>query len=93
MKACHHCHTPIDPLLTIGTATVCPSCGRSLHSCFNCRFYSPGSYCDCTEDVEECIEDKTERNFCDAFMLGDDDRSREKRKADAKAKAEAIFSI
>ena len=93
MRACHHCHTDIDPLMSIGYNTVCPKCGKSLHSCVNCRFYSPGSYHDCSEGVEEYIEDKVEANFCDSFMLGEDTKEEAQRKADAKAKAEAFFNF
>ena len=92
MRACHHCHAPIDALYTIGYATVCPSCAKSLHSCINCRFYSPGSYHDCLEEVEEDIIDKMSANYCELFMLGEDTDPREQKKAEAKAKAEAFFS-
>lgn len=93
MGTCHHCHTFIDPLKSIGYATLCPSCGISLHSCFNCRFYSPGSYHDCLEGVEEYIEDKQGANFCDAFMIGEDAEYEAKQKAEAKARAEAFFNL
>lgn len=93
MGTCHHCHTPYDPLESIGFPTLCPSCGKSLHSCFNCRFYSPGSYHDCLEGVEEYIEDKQGANFCDAFMLGEDSEYEARQKAKAKARAEAFFTI
>ncbi len=92
MRACHHCHTPIDGHYTIGDATLCPHCAKNLHSCVNCRFYSPGSYHDCLEGVEEVIIDKVSANYCELFMLGEDNNAREQRKADAKAKAEAFFS-
>jgi hypothetical protein len=91
MRTCHHCHATVDPTMTIGTSTLCPSCGKPLHSCFNCRFYRPGIYHDCSEGVEEFIEDKKGPNYCDAFMLGECGSETEKRKAAAKAKAEALF--
>ncbi|AEV30279.1 hypothetical protein SpiGrapes_2518 [Sphaerochaeta pleomorpha str. Grapes] len=93
MKACHHCHVTIESTLIIGTTTLCPSCGKPLHSCFNCRFYSPGSYHDCLEGIEEYIEEKTEPNYCDAFMLGEYSKEEQKKKTDAKARAEAFFNF
>ncbi|MBZ4674141.1 MAG: hypothetical protein JG773_1112 [Spirochaeta sp.] len=93
MRACHHCHTPIDPLLSIGYHTVCPTCSKSLHSCVNCRFYSPGLYHDCLEGVEEYIEDKENANFCDSFMLGEDSKEESEKKARAKERAEALFNF
>lgn len=93
MPACRHCHTAIDGHYTIGYATLCPHCSKSLHSCVNCRFYSPGSYHDCLEGVEEVIIDKVSANYCEFFMLGEDKNGHERKKAEAKAKAEAFFSI
>lgn len=93
MKACHHCHTAVDTLQAIGNHTLCPNCDKPLHSCFNCRFYSPGSYHDCLERVEELIVEKKEANFCDFFMLGEDPQEENSKKADAKKRAEAFFSI
>ena len=92
MKACHHCHTTIDPLLIVGTHTHCPSCDKPLHSCYNCRFYSPGSYHDCLEGVDELIVEKKEANFCDFFMLGEDSLEEDRKKTDAKKRAEAFFT-
>lgn len=92
MKACHHCHKAVDPLLIIGTPTLCPNCGKPLHSCYNCRFYCPGTYHDCLEGVEEFIVEKKEANFCDFFMLGEDNLEEERKKTDAKKRAEAFFT-
>ncbi len=93
MRACHHCHTSIDVMTSIGYSTLCPTCSKSLHSCVNCRFYHPGIYHDCLEGVEEYIEDKVEANYCDSFMLGEDSKEEEERKAQAKARAEAFFNF
>ncbi|HKM06286.1 MAG TPA: hypothetical protein VJ869_04795 [Sphaerochaeta sp.] len=92
MKACHHCHVAVDPLLIIGTGTLCTNCGKALHSCYNCRFYSPGSYHDCLEGVEELIIEKKEANFCDFFMVGEDNLEENRKKSDAKKRAEAFFT-
>ncbi len=93
MKACHHCHKAVDTLLAIGTHTLCPNCDKPLHSCFNCRFYSPGSYHDCLERVEELIVEKKEANYCDFFMLGEDAQEENSKKEAAKQRAQALFTI
>ncbi len=69
MSICVHCNSEISPSMTIGHATVCPSCGQPLKSCINCRFYDEGAYHQCRESVEEAVPDKKRANFCTAFMI------------------------
>lgn len=52
-----------------GFRDACPSCGKDLHVCRNCRFYSPGSYRDCSETVPDGVTDKERANFCEYFQL------------------------
>ncbi len=92
MRACTYCSTRIDSAQPIGYATLCPSCSEPLHSCVNCRFYSPGSYHDCAERVEEFISDKKKANYCDFFMMGSNKQSK-KASDEARKKAEALFSF
>ena len=40
-----------------------------LHSCVNCKFYSPGSHYDCHETIDELVKDKERANFCDYFSV------------------------
>lgn len=53
----------------IHRTTVCPDCGADLHTCINCRHYSPGSHYDCHETIDELVKDKERSNFCDYFSL------------------------
>lgn len=55
--------------MIIGHATVCPSCGRPLKVCLNCRYYDPNAYHECLEDIEEPVFDKDLANFCDFFVM------------------------
>lgn len=48
---------------------TCDSCGADIRSCRNCRFWSPGSYHDCDERVEDAVTNKERANFCDSFQL------------------------
>lgn len=93
MRACHHCHATIDPTFTVGTSTLCPSCGKPLHSCFNCKFHQKGIYHECTEGVEEYIADKEGPNYCDSFLLGDNGTETKRKSEEAKARAEALFNL
>lgn len=63
---CKKCGKPL-PSLRITRSSVCEFCGRDLHSCINCKFYSPGSHYDCHETVDELVKDKEKSNFCDWF--------------------------
>jgi hypothetical protein len=66
---CWKCGKAIAVPAPIGRAAVCETCGADLRSCRNCRFYSPGSYHDCLERVDEAVRDKERSNFCDSFQL------------------------
>ena len=63
---CKKCGKPF-PCGQITRSSVCEYCGRDLHSCVNCKFYSPGSHYDCHETVDELVKDKEKANFCDYF--------------------------
>ena len=52
-----------------GRTLACASCGADVRSCKNCGFFSPGSYHDCAERVDEAVRDKERANFCDSFRL------------------------
>ncbi len=66
----------------------CPSCGKMVHSCRCCAFYSPDSHYGCKESIDEPVWDKDRYNFCDYFRLSDkapgpkdDDRAKKSREA------------
>lgn len=63
---CKKCGKPL-PSAAITRSSVCDFCGRDLHSCVNCKFYSPGSHYDCHETVDELVKNKEKANFCDYF--------------------------
>ena len=65
---CKKCGTPITET-SITRSSTCPTCGADLHSCINCKFYSPGSHYDCHETVDECVRDKERSNFCDSYKV------------------------
>ena len=93
MSICVHCNTEIHSSMTIGHATVCPSCGESLKSCVNCRFYDEGAYHQCREAVEEEVIDKRRANFCPSFMINQKERgsSVQSSREDALKKLKALF--
>ena len=69
VSMCWKCGKAIIINGPIGRTMTCESCGQDLRSCKNCRFFSPGSYHDCAERVEDFPSDKERANFCDSFQL------------------------
>ncbi len=67
MRYCCHCGQALDKDMGVFRATACPSCGKDLRVCLNCRFYSPGEHWDCRETIEEAVRDKDRANFCSYF--------------------------
>ncbi len=65
---CKKCGKPVTQT-EIFRSSTCQFCGADLHSCINCRFYSPGSHFDCHETIDELVSDKERANFCDSFSL------------------------
>ena len=70
MAKCPYCNSPIPEY--ISRTTECPSCGRSLHSCKCCTYYSPEAHYSCRETIDEAVWDKEKENFCDYFKLKQD---------------------
>ncbi len=68
MGQCSYCGKEIEP--PVYRTTVCPSCGKDVKICLNCRFYSPGSHYDCSESISDPVRDKERANFCDFFQFG-----------------------
>ncbi len=66
---CWKCGKAILAENPVGRTLVCESCGSDVRSCRNCLFWSPGSYHDCAERVEDAVRDKERANFCDSFRL------------------------
>ena len=87
--ACHFCGTPIDNPREVYRSSTCESCKRDLKICLNCRFYSPGSHWDCSETIDEPVNDKDRANFCTFFSFRSSPLSSPGSidNADAKAKA------
>ena len=69
MSACHFCGTALDPKMRIVRDTSCPSCGRDLHACVQCRHYDLHAHNHCREPQAEWVTDRDRRNFCDYFSL------------------------
>lgn len=90
---CRKCGNPIE-VEQIFRSSVCPVCGADLHSCINCRFYSPDSHYGCNETVDELVKDKEKANFCGSYSVArhpavSPDASIEK----AHVSAAALFSM
>ncbi len=65
---CWKCGQKIQSDSPVVRSSLCDYCGSDLHSCRNCRFYSPGAHYDCRETVDEQVRDKEQANFCGFFQ-------------------------
>ncbi len=94
---CWKCKSEVKGFEIVTRSDVCPDCGKDLHSCRNCQFYSPGSHYDCYESVEELVVDKERSNFCENFKLkrlwGESSEDSESAAAKARRTLDSLFSI
>jgi hypothetical protein len=65
---CWKCSEPAAIGGKPGFRDLCPACGREIHVCKNCRFYSPGAYRDCAETMPDPVNDKERMNLCEYFQ-------------------------
>ena len=65
---CYHCKQKVDlPDKKVSFRATCENCGRDLHVCKNCRFFSVGKPNDCTVPEVLPVVDKEKYNFCEDF--------------------------
>lgn len=87
---CKKCGKPIV-IESIYRTTVCPDCGAELHSCVNCKFYSPGRHFDCGETVDELVSDKERANFCGSFSVSRNPAPVSEKESDARSAFQSLF--
>jgi len=73
MKLCYHCGSEL-PFERATRSALCPSCGKEVKVCMNCRFYKKGAHWDCAETISEPVSEKDRANFCDFFMFAEEPR-------------------
>ncbi|HNQ98181.1 MAG: hypothetical protein JW875_07100 [Spirochaetales bacterium] len=66
---CWKCGKAIIAEHPVGRTLTCETCGQDIRSCKNCAFYSPQSFHECAESVEDPVRDKERANFCDLFRI------------------------
>ena len=67
-KRCHRCNTPWETdKRRPGFKETCPQCDAYLHSCHNCRFFSPSAHNNCYIPNTEWVGDRNGANFCEEF--------------------------
>jgi hypothetical protein len=64
---CSYCGSPLLADRKPGFNEVCELCGKDLHVCLNCRFFSKEARWECSETVDEHVLDKGHRNHCDWY--------------------------
>lgn len=87
---CRKCGKNIE-ITEVYRTTLCPACGADLHSCVNCRFYSPESHYGCRENVQEPVSDKERANFCDFFSVNRNGFAVRDEESEAVQKARSAF--
>lgn len=93
MFKCYKCGTALSDTLKVMVARsdACPKCMADLRCCRMCQFYDPKSYNECRESAADRIVDKEKANFCDYFKIGSGGNDADKAKAEALARANALF--
>ncbi len=84
MKRCFFCKKEVVIEGKVMFRDTCPSCGRDLHICMNCRFYDENYYNKCREPRAEWVSDREKSNYCEYFEFkdsGDGAGDREKEEA------------
>jgi hypothetical protein len=65
---CRKCKKSVgDSIIKISFRATCPHCDIDLHTCSQCRYYSPGKPNDCLVPGTEFIRDREAANFCEEF--------------------------
>lgn len=88
---CYKCEEELVFDVKIGRRDTCPNCDAYLHSCRNCRFWSPTAHNQCLENQGEFIRDRETGNFCGHFHFRLMDEEIVDESANAKAKLDAMF--
>ena len=95
MNVCAKCKHILSTEGKVSRTSICPHCGSYLHSCVNCKFYSPGSHNDCREPQADYVSDKRSSNFCDYFLFREtnapQDSSEGKYKKNAREQFNKLF--
>ena len=87
---CSFCGEKIEIIDKVSRTDVCPSCGRDLHTCIQCKFYDEGSYNQCREPQAERVIDKEKANFCEYFKWADRKPAKDTKK-ESFSKLDALF--
>jgi hypothetical protein len=86
--------TPSTISERLGRRETCPKCDADLHTCRNCRFYSPSAHNECAETQAEWVREKDRANYCDYFEPrrgGSGVAGFQSRQDQAKARFEDLF--
>ena len=93
---CYACGALLPYGYKPGFNDTCEQCGKDLHICQMCRFYTPGLHWDCAENIDEQVFDKEKRNHCEWFSAAEkfvenSSTDRTVSQSDAKRKFDALF--
>ena len=94
MPKCAHCGNEWKEIGQPGFNSVCEKCQNYLHSCVNCKLFDIHTE-KCKSSTTEEIRDKEGKNYCEEFILGDNEiKSYSQSKSEeAKKKLDQLFKI
>ena len=67
MPVCYFCGREVSLEGKVFRKDACPSCGRDLHACVQCRFFDSAAHNQCHEPQAERVVEKEKSNFCGYF--------------------------
>jgi hypothetical protein len=67
MPRCFFCNREVPVTGRVMRKDACPSCGRDLHCCRQCRFHDPAYHNQCREPKAEMVRERDKANVCDYF--------------------------
>ena len=88
---CYKCEEELVFDVKIGRLDTCPNCSAYLHSCRNCRFWSPTAHNQCLENQGEFIRDREAGNFCGHWQFRRMGEEIADEASKAKSKLDALF--
>lgn len=92
---CSDCGAEIKTGLSqVATDSLCPGCGKPLHTCSNCTFFDSSARFECRKPILARVESKTRGNDCRYYQpktVRDLRQSAPSTPADARSAFEALF--
>jgi hypothetical protein len=91
MARCCFCQQELALVGRVMMKDMCPSCGRDLHCCKQCRFHDPGYHNQCREPKADMARERDKANLCDYFEFRGASPDAGSGQSEARKKLEDLF--